>query len=101
MPNTLRESEPLLPHDHELERTLRTMNQNMGINNDQPNQKMPAPFDAYGQLLPDDLCESQQRRQNPTLCPQERYKGHDNFVDSDGLATCLAPSTTRPHLCGN
>ena len=36
MPNTRIEREPLFPYDHELERTLRNMNQNLGINDDDP-----------------------------------------------------------------
>ena len=53
MPNTRRGREPLIPYDHELERTLRNMNRNMGINDDDPNQKIPAPVYVHGQFLPD------------------------------------------------
>ena len=35
------------------------MNQNMGINDDDPKQNIPAPVDVHGQLLPDALCEHQ------------------------------------------
>ena len=52
MPNTRRGREPLFPFDHELECTLRK-NQNMGINDDDPNKNIPAPIDVHGQLLPD------------------------------------------------
>ena len=53
MPNTRRGIEPLFSYDHELERTLRNMNQNFGINDDDSNQNIPAPVDVHGQLLPD------------------------------------------------
>ena len=65
MPNTWRGREDFFPYDHELERTLRNMNQNMGIHDDDPNQNIPAPVDVHGQLLPDDPSENQQREQNP------------------------------------
>ena len=61
MPNTWRGREPLFPYDHELERTLLNMNQNVGINDDDPNQNIPALVDVYGQLLTDDPGENQQR----------------------------------------
>ena len=74
MINTQRGREPLFPYDHELERTIRNMNQNLGINDDYPNQNIPAHVYVYGQLLPDVLGENQQRRgQNPAPCPQEYY----------------------------
>ena len=53
MPNTRRETEPLFPYDHELERTLRNMNRNLGINDDDLNQNIPAPVDVHGLLLTD------------------------------------------------
>ena len=60
MPNTRREREPLFPYDHELECcTLRNMNQNLGINDDDPNQNISAPVDVHGQLLPDVPGENQ------------------------------------------
>ena len=46
------------------------MNRNLGINDDDPNQNIPAPVDVHGQLLPDDLGENQQRGQNPVPRPQ-------------------------------
>ena len=58
MANTRRGREPLFPYDNELERTLRNMNQNLGINDDDPNQNIPAPVDVHGQLLPDDPGEN-------------------------------------------
>ena len=70
MPNTQRGREPLFPYDHELERTLCNMNRNLGINDDDPNQNIPAPVDIHGQMLPDDLGEHQQRGQNPVPWPQ-------------------------------
>ena len=84
MPNIRREREPLFPYDHELECTLRNMNQNLGINDDDPNQNIPAPVDVHGQLLSNALGENQQRGQNPAPQPQEYYRGYDNIADSDG-----------------
>ena len=60
MPKTWRGREPLFPYDRELERTLQNMNQNLGINNDDPNHNIQALVDAHGQLLPDDPAENQQ-----------------------------------------
>ena len=59
MLNTRRGREPLFPYDHELEHTLRNMNQNLGINDEDPNQNIPAPVDVYGQMLPDAMGEHQ------------------------------------------
>ena len=47
MPNTRKGREPLFPYDHKLERTLRNMNRNLGINDDDPNQNIPAPVDVH------------------------------------------------------
>ena len=52
MPNTRRGRESLFPYDHELERTMRNMNRNLGINDEDPNQNIPAPADVHGQMLP-------------------------------------------------
>ena len=60
------------------------MNRNLGINDDDPNQNIPALVDVHGQLLPDALGENQQRRQNPAPRPQEYYRGYDNITNSDG-----------------
>ena len=84
MPNTRREREPLFPYDHELERTLDNMNRNFGINDDDPNQNIPAPVDVHGQMLPDAPGEHQQRGQNPAPRPQAYYRGYDNIADSVG-----------------
>ena len=84
MPNTRRGREPLFPYDHELERIRHNMNQNLGINDDDPNQNIPAPVDVHGQLLPDALVEHQQRGQNPAPRPQAYYNVYDNIADSDG-----------------
>ena len=80
MSNTRRGRESLFPYDHELERTLRNMNRNMGINDDDPNQNIPIPVDVHGQLLPDAPGEHQQRGQNPAPWPQ----AYDNIADYDG-----------------
>ena len=73
MPNTQREREPLFPYDHELERTLRNINRKLGINDDYPNQYIPAPVVVHGQLLPDAPGEHQHRGQNPIPRPQAYY----------------------------
>ena len=61
IPNTRRGREPLFPYDHELERTLRNMNRNLGINDEDPNLNIPAPIDVHRQMLPDAPGEHQQR----------------------------------------
>ena len=71
-------------YDHKLEHTLRNMNQNLGINDDDPNQNILAPVDVHGQLLPDAPGEHQQRGQNFAPRPQAYYRGYDNIVDSGG-----------------
>ena len=48
MPNTQRGTEPLFPHDHELKCTLRNMNRNLGINDDDPNKNIPPPVYVHG-----------------------------------------------------
>ena len=48
----------MFPYDHELERTLCNMNQNLGINDDDPNQNIAAPIVVHGHLLPDALGEN-------------------------------------------
>ena len=65
MPNTHRGREPLFPYDHELELTLRNINWNLGINDDDLNQIIPASIDVHGQSLPDDPGEKEQRGQIP------------------------------------
>ena len=84
MPNTRRGREPLFPYDHELERRLRNMNRNLGINDEDLNQNIPAPVDVHGQMLPDAPGEHQKRGQNPVPRPQAYYRGYDNIEDSDG-----------------
>ena len=71
MTNTQRGREPLFPYDHELECTLRNMNRNMGINDDDPNKNIQTFIDVHGQLLPDVPGEHQPRGQNPAPRPQE------------------------------
>ena len=84
MPNTRRGREPLFPYNRDLERTLRNMNRNFKINDDDTNQNIPSPIDVHSQLLPDAPGENQQRGQNPAPRPQEYYIGYDNITDSDG-----------------
>ena len=55
----------------------------MGINDDDPNQNIPASVDVHGQMLPDAPGEHQQRGQNPVPRPQAYYRGYDNIADSD------------------
>lgn len=83
MPNTQRGREPLFSYDHDIERTLSNMNRNLGINEDDLNQNIPAPVDVHGQLLLDDTGENQQWGQKPAPRPQEYYRGYDNIVDFD------------------
>ena len=42
----------MFSYDHKLERTLRNMNRNLGINDDDPNQNIPATVDVHGQMYP-------------------------------------------------
>ena len=84
MSNTRRGREPLFPYDHEFERTLRNMNRNLGINDEDPNQNIPAPVDVHGHLLLDAPGEHQQRGQNPVPQPQAYYRVYNNIADSDG-----------------
>ena len=57
---------------------------NLGINDDDPNQNIPASVDVHGQLLPDAPGEHQQRGPNLALRPQAYYRVYDNIADSDG-----------------
>ena len=70
MPNTRRGREPLFPYDHELECTLRNMNRNLGINDDDPNQNIPALVDVHGQLLPDAAGEHKRGDKIPLHSPK-------------------------------
>ena len=77
----------------ELERTLCNMNRNLGINDDDLNQNIPAPVDVHGQMLPDDPGVHQQRGQNLVPRPQEYYRGYDNIANLDGpLVLPLLPT---------
>ena len=95
MPNTRRGREPLFPYDLKLERTLCNMNRNLGINDDDPNQNIPASIDVHGQLLPDAPGEHQQRGKNPAPRPQAYYRGYDNTADSEG--TLVLPPLPTGH----
>ena len=55
----------MFTYDHKLERTLRNMNRNLGINDDDPNHHISAPVDVHVQLLLDDPGEHQQWGQIP------------------------------------
>ena len=83
MSNTRRGRESLFPYDHELERTLRNMNRNLGISDDDQNKNIPASVDVHGQLLTNAPGENQQRGQNPAPRPQAYYRGYDKIADSD------------------
>ena len=74
----------MFPYDHKLEHTLRNMNQNLGLNDDDPNKNIQAPVDVHGQMLPNAPGELQERGQNPVPRPQAYYRGYDNIADSDG-----------------
>ena len=88
MTNTRRGREPFFPYYHELERTLRNMNRNLGINDDDPNKNIQAPVDFHGQLVPNDPGENQQRGQNPAPRPQEYCRGYDNDATLMGQLSC-------------
>ena len=60
------------------------MNRNLGINDDDPNQNIPAPVDVHCQMLPAAPGEHQQRGQNLAPQPQEYCRGYNNIADSDG-----------------
>ena len=60
------------------------MNWNLGINDDDPNQNIPAPVDVHGQLLLDALVDHQQRGQNTAPRPQAYCRGYDDIADSYG-----------------
>ena len=92
MPNTQRG--PLFPYDHELERTRRNMNRNLGINDDDLNQNIPAPIDVHGQMLPDAPGEHQQRGQTPVPRPQAYYRDYDNIADLGHFSCLLYPQAT-------
>ena len=70
MPNTRKGREPLFPYDHKLERTLRNMNRNLGINDDDTNKNIPAPVNVHGQLLPNAPCENHTRNKIPLHVPK-------------------------------
>ena len=74
---------------------------NLGINDDDPNQNIPAPIDVHGQLLPDDPGENQQREKNPAPHPQEYYRGYDNIEDyvEPIVFTPLPPGHTFVVIC--
>ena len=55
----------------------------LGINDDDPNQNIPAPVDVHGQLSPDAPGENKQRGRNTAPRPQEYYRGYYNIADSD------------------
>ena len=75
MPNTRRGREPLFPYDHDLECTLRNMNRNLEINDEDPNQNIPAPIDVHGQMLPDAPGKHQQRGKIPLHGPKHTTEG--------------------------
>ena len=90
MPNTRRGKERFFLYDQELEHTLRNMNRNLGINDENPHKYIPAPVDVHGQMLPDAPGDNQQRGQNPAPWPNAR----EGSVDGDnGNGYC------RPGAC--
>ena len=60
------------------------MNRNLGINDDDPNQNIPASVDVHGKLLPGSPGEHQQRGQNPVPRPQAYYRVNNNIAESNG-----------------
>ena len=52
MPSTQSRGQLILSHDPELERTLRRMNQNLGILDADHNPEIQPPVDAHDRLLP-------------------------------------------------
>ena len=53
MPNTRTRGIPVIESDPELERILRRMNQNLGIQGDEVDPLMPPFVDAHDRVLPD------------------------------------------------
>ena len=75
MPTTQTGRELLFPYDHELECTLRNINRNLGINDEDPNQNIPDLVDVHGQMLPDAPGEHQKRGQNLVPRPKHTTEG--------------------------
>ena len=65
----------MFPYDQELELTLRNMNRNLGINDEDPNQNIPDLVDVHGQMLPDAPGEHQQRDIIPFHGPNHTTEG--------------------------
>ena len=80
----LSRGEPILSPDPKLERTLRRMNPNLGILDDDHNLKIPPPVDDHDILLPENHGKGEIRRKPPAPRPQEYYRGYDNITNSDG-----------------
>ena len=86
MPNTRKGREPLFPYDHELERTLRNINRNLGINDEDPNQNIPAPADVHGQMLPESPGEHQPELGCSGSDPHHLFPSFDSYCIVYALA---------------
>ena len=95
MPSTWSRGEPILSPDLKLEHTLRKMNQNLGILDEDHNPKHPPPSDTHDQLLSKNCGEGEIRRKPPAPCPEEYYRGYDNIIDSD--SSLLLPPLPHGH----
>ena len=69
MPNTWSRGISIIEPDPELERTLRRMNQNLGIQVDEVDLQMPPLVDDRDSVLPDICGEGEIQRQHPTPLP--------------------------------
>ena len=67
-----------------MKRTLRRMNRNSGILNDDHNPEFEPSVDAQDKLSHENHGKCEIRKKPPTLCPQECYVGYDNITGCDG-----------------
>ena len=74
MPNTRIRGIPVIKPDPKLERTLRRMDQNLGIQGDEVYPQMPPLVIAHDPVLPDIRGEGEIRRQPPAPRPLEYYR---------------------------
>ena len=93
MPNTRSRGIPVIEPDPELDRTLRRMNQNLGIQGDEVDPQMPPLVKAHEPVLPYIRGEGEIRRQPASPRPQKYCRGYENIAHSDG-PLCLPP---QPH----
>ena len=84
MPNTRSKKIRVIEPDPELERTLRRINQNLGIQGDEVDPQMPPLVDVRDPVVHYIRGEGEILRQPPAPRPQEYFRGYENIVDSDG-----------------